>query len=342
MAPVPRCCLQLLARQSESPQNAPCPAPLPIVGVGPSPPPCLSFPPQNESGGVQPAALFRARVAVWVLTPWWDQDPLLLGAAHPPTVSSGSDLNQGAARECEEEEEEEGSVPHPSPRVLFLWEQGCSLAALVPFGGGCWPSKCRTMSKYAAVIWGLSVPQFPQLPVLCRRRLIPESHHPAGFRGRALLEAPVSFLPGSWLRPALSYRHRAPQGPCMFHRGPLRTLPLNTPVVRVAGVAMPSYTGPLRRCHRLAIPLSDVFYYPKMDLELIFLTCFKHLYKSPGPAAAGFSCRAARGRRRLLCLGPGVDFFWRAKGFSQRWLWVRCATVVLAPHALAAASHPPP
>lgn len=303
-------------------------------------PASVSPPPQNEPGGVQPTALFRARVAVWVLTPWWDQDPLLLGAAHPPTVSSGSDLNQGAARESEEEEE--GSVPHPSPRVLFLWEQGCSLAAPLPFGGGCWPSKCRTMSKYAVVTRGLSVPQFPQPQVLCCRRLIPESHHPAGFPGRDLLEAPVSFLPGSQLRPAISYRHGAPQGPCTFHRGPLRTLPLNTPVVRVAGAGMPSYTGPLCWCHHLAVPLSDVFYYPKMDLELIFPTCFKRLYKSPGPTAAGFSCRAARGRRRLLRLGPGVDFFWQREGFSQHWLWVRHATVVLAPHALAAASRPPP
>lgn len=91
MAPVPWCCLQPPAHRSELPQKRAlsCAVLLRIARVRLSLTPCLSFPPQNEPGGVQPMALSQAGVAVWVLSPRWTQE-LLLGAAHPPTESSES------------------------------------------------------------------------------------------------------------------------------------------------------------------------------------------------------------------------------------------------------------
>lgn len=89
-------------------------------------------------------ALSQAGVAVWVLSPRWNQE-LLLGAAHPPSESSESDLNREAASECDEEEEESSSS-HPTPRLLFLWEQGCSRVTPAQFRGGCLFSKHRTVA----------------------------------------------------------------------------------------------------------------------------------------------------------------------------------------------------
>lgn len=68
-------------------------------------------------------ALSQAGVAVWVLSSRWNQE-LLLGAAHPPTESF--DLNLEAASECDEEEEE-GSSSHPTPRLLFFVGAGMLL-----------------------------------------------------------------------------------------------------------------------------------------------------------------------------------------------------------------------
>lgn len=58
------------------------------------------------------------------------------------------------------------------------------------------------------------------------------------------------------------------------------------------------------------------FLLPKDGFRINFPNVFKCLYKSPGPAAAGFSCRAACRHHRSLHLGLGVAFF-RGRGGIQ-------------------------
>lgn len=103
---------------------------------------------------------------------------------------------------------------------------------------------------------------------------------------------------------------RAPQGSLLcVPPAPLYPLPLNLPVMRHAGMAMPGHTvaTPFCCCDFLIVPLSHISCYPKMDFELFFPNMFKHLYKSLGFPACGHhgSCRLGLGGKFLV---GGVHF----------------------------------
>ena len=280
------------ARPSESPHSAPCPAPCCSVSRGLD----ASVSPQNEPGEVLPTARSQAGVAAWR-----DWDLLLLGAAHPPRRPRGAQClvkakgQRGSGRR-RMRRMVKARCPVPAAgwfpcgsRDAPGWQRHrCgSVEAAHPANAGPRPSpRSRDLGPLRASV----------SPAAGSSPPVPPSE---GLRARTL---PVSFLPGS--RPG--FHHGAPWGP-------LRCAPpgsLTSPVLRFAGVAVPGYAGPLRqrRCPFTRRPPLKMFSTtPKMDLELIFPDAFKHLYKSPCPAAAGFSCCGCRG---LLRLDLGGAFCW--------------------------------
>lgn len=135
---------------------------------------------------------------------------------------------------------------------------------------------------------------------------------------------------------------RAPQGPLLYV--PLESLihftlkhPRNK-VCRCSNARLCRAVTPvLFSCH----PPFRCFLLSEDRFRINFPNVFKHLYKSPDPAAVGFSCRATRRHRGSLHLGLGVAFLGVCVcEFSQGWLQVQCAAIMLA--LPAAASYPPP
>lgn len=241
-----------------------------VVRVGRSPSACLSFPQQMSPEGSNPWLFFGAGVVVWVLRPHRTRTPS--GCCPPPCEDPRELRVRFKPRRMTKAHQ-----PIPAP--------GCSptAASPAPFAG-------RRLNPRSWDL-GLSVPQFPQP---CRRH--------QGFRGHALLEAPLSFLPvATWfiseLLGDLSY---------VFHQLPYT---LYLPVMRRAGMAMPGHTAatPFCCCYFLTVPLSHISCYPKMDFELFFPNMFKHLYKSLGFPACGHhgSCRLGLAGKFLV---GGVHF----------------------------------
>lgn len=85
---------------------------------------------------------------------------------------------------------------------------------------------------------------------------------------------------------------------------------------------MPVYARPLCCCRFLAVPLSDVFYYPKMDLELIFPTCLSVSINLPALLQPGFPAELPADIIGHFTWDWGWLFSGDGVGYSQGWLWI--------------------